>query len=163
MTRKTAYWIGKRPSDGKAWQYAEHATIIDDASQAEMIYRMYRRYVKQWNDIELNPEKCLSAHTHEICGAAVISSSIHKFVLHAHNSSYQNHWILEVCLARGFSMYYPGGSCGLNTLRSIDDIRSIRLHWSQAGDEVFKAWLNTEKEINSANGESEEYRAKSSY
>ena len=157
MTRKSAYWIGKRPWDGKRWAYTNAATVLDDASQKEAIFRMYRRYVKQWNDIELDEDRSLSEHTHEVCGAKVVGGN-RRFILHVQNNN-QDTWILEVHFARGFSEFYPGLSTGRNTMRSPADIRSIHLHWSQAGNEVFREWLKIEKETNEAKGEWTEYKA----
>jgi len=117
---------------------------------------MYRRYVKQWNDIELDRSRCLSEHTHEICGAKIVGGN-RKFILHWERNNH-DHWILEVFFSRGFSEYYPGWSCGRNTLRNIKDIQSIRLHWSENGREKFDNWLNTEKSVNQNNGEWDEYK-----
>jgi hypothetical protein len=156
MKKKSPYWIGKKPWDGFRWTYTDTAKILEDVAQKEAIFRMYRRYVKQWNDIELDRNRSLSEHTHEVCGAKVISSS-RKFTLHAHYDN-QEHWILEVMFARGFSEFYPGLSAGRNTMRSVSDIRSIYLHWNQAGDSKFENWLITEKNINSINGEWTEYK-----
>jgi hypothetical protein len=157
MRKKAPYWIGKKPWDGTRWAYTERATLLDDASQKEAIFRMYRRYVKQWNDIELNTERSLAEHTHEICGAKVVGGGGKKFILHAHRDN-QDHWILEVMFARGFSESYPGWSTGRNTMRTLSDMRSIHLHWSHAGDKAFESWLVTEKLMNGTNGEWDEYR-----
>ncbi|MBT8421068.1 MAG: hypothetical protein KJO08_09430 [Gammaproteobacteria bacterium] len=158
MTGKTAYWIGKKPWDGKRWAYTTSGIVLDDPFQKEEIFRMYRRYVRQWNEIELNMDRSLSEHTHEVCGAKVVGGNAQKFILHMQNSD-RDTWILEVNFARGFSEFYPGLSCARNTMRSPDDIRSIHLHWSQAGNEAFKEWLKVEKEINETKGEWTEYKA----
>jgi len=158
MAAKPTYWIGPRPSDGRRWVYTTAATVLTGDEEKEAIYRMYRRYVKQWNDIELNTDRCLSEHTHEICGAKVVGSGNRRFILHWSGGN-QVHWILEVLFARGFREYYPGFSCGRNTLRSIKDIRGIRLHWNENGREEFGRWLATEKAANQDKGEWSEYKA----
>ncbi len=158
MAARPTYWIGSRPSDGRRWAYASAAAVLTGDEEKEAIYRMYRRYVKQWNDIELNGDRCLSEHTHEICGAKVIGSGNRRFILHWSGGN-QAHWILEVLFARGFREYYPGLSCGRNTLRSTKDIRGIRLHWSENGREEFDRWLVAEKEANKEKGEWSEYKA----
>lgn len=60
MAAKPTYWIGPRPSDGRRWAYTTAATVLTGDEEKEAIYPMYRRYVKQWNDIELNNDRCLS-------------------------------------------------------------------------------------------------------
>lgn len=82
MAAKPTYWIGPRPSDGRRWANTTVATVLTGDEEKEAIYRMYRRYVKQWNDIELNNDRCLSEHTHEICGAKVVGSGNRRFILH---------------------------------------------------------------------------------
>ncbi|WP_117146029.1 hypothetical protein [Pseudomonas coronafaciens] len=156
MARQT-YWIGPRPSDGKSWAYTTMATVLTDDEEKEAVYRMYQRYVKQWNDIELNNDKCISEHMHEICGAKVVGSN-RRFTLHWYGGS-EVHWILEVLFARGFKEHYPGLSCGRNALRSIKDIRAIRLHWSENGREEFSRWCAAEHVANHDNGEWSEYKA----
>ncbi len=158
MGRRPSYWVGKRPSDGKRWAYTTSAIVLIGEEETEAIYRMYRRYVKQWNDIELDTSRCLSEHTHELCGAKVVGGANRRFILHWENNNH-DHWILEVFFSRGFSEFYPGLSCGRNTLRSANDIRSIRLHWSENGREEFNNWLKSEKSENQNNGEWDEYKA----
>lgn len=155
---KPTYWIGPRPSDGKRWATTTMATVLTEDEQKEAVYRMYQRYVKQWNDIELNNDKCLSEHTHEICGAKVISSGNRRFILDWYGGN-KVHWILEVLFARGFKEYHPGFSCGRNALRSPKDIRAIRLHWSEGGKEEFGRWHAAEQAANQDNGEWSEYKA----
>lgn len=157
MSRKFSYWVGKRPSDSKRWAGMTSATILGGEAEKEAIYRLYRRYVKQWNDIELDTNRPLDEHTHEICGAKVVGGQ-HRFILSYKNNG-QSPWILEVCFSRGFKQHYPGMSCGLNSLRSTDDIRSIRLHWNEDGDQVFQQWLESEQRKNKDNGEWTEYKA----
>jgi len=60
MAAKPTYWIGPRPSEGKRWAYTTAATVLTGDDEKEAIYHMYRRYVKQWNDIELDNDRCLS-------------------------------------------------------------------------------------------------------
>lgn len=158
MSTKSTYWIGARPSDGKRWSYTTSAIVFAADEEKKAIFRMYRRYVKQWNDIELGMDRCLSEHTHQICGANVVGSTNRRFILHWQEGD-QTHWILEVCFARGFKEYYPGLSCSRNTLRSTKDIRSIRLHWSQNGREEFSRWLAAEKAENQDTEEWGEYKA----
>ena len=158
MASESTYWNGPRPSDGKRWAYTTSATILTGEEEIEAIYRMYRRYVKKWNDIELDMGRSLSEHTHEICGAKVVGGANRRFILHWQKGDH-DHWILEVFLAGGFKEYYPGLSCGLNTLRSTKDLRSIRLHWSKDGREEFNRWLALEKAENQNKGEWSEYKA----
>lgn len=155
---KPTYWIGPRPSEGKRWTTTTTATVLTEDEEKEAVYRMYQRYVKQWNDIELNNDKCLSEHTHEICGAKVVGGGNRRFILHWYGGN-QAHWILEVLFARGFREYYPGSSCGRNALRSTKDIRAIRLHWSEGGKEEFGRWHAAEQAANQDNGEWSEYKA----
>lgn len=156
MPKTNTYWIGEKPSDGKRWAYAEHATVEQDAAIKESVFRMYRRYVKQWNDIELDLNRSLQEHSHEICGAQVVGAG-RMFVLH--DSSQQNEdWILEVKFARGFTPFHPGWSCGKNPFRSVADIASIRLHWRGTGNQRFRKWLEQERTENTAKGECDDYK-----
>lgn len=158
MTTRTSYWIGQRPSGAQKWAYTTSATVLDEVEYHEPLFRMYRRYVKQWNDIELNRDRSLSEHTHQVHDAKVVGGTRRCFNLHWHNES-NDHWILEVNYARGFSEFYPGLSCGRNPFRSIKDVRSAHLHWSGSGRKEFDRWLASEKETNNKNGEWDEYRA----
>jgi len=158
MAAKHTYWIGEHTSGAKRWAYTTAATVITGDEEKDAIYHMYRRYVKQWNDIELNNDRCLSEHTHKICGANVVGSGNRRFILHWCGGN-QIHWILEVFFARGFREHYPGLSGGRNTLRSTKDIREIRLHWSEGGREEFDSWLAIEQATNIDNGEWSEYKA----
>ena len=117
---------------------------------------MYRRYVKQWNDIELNLDKDLSEHKHEICGAHIVAGRSRSFTLHWQDDNHV-HWILEVFYARGFSDY-PGLSCGRNPFRTVNDIRSAHLHWKGNGRKEFDKWLAIEEKENENNGEWNEYK-----
>ena len=157
MTTRTSYWIGKRPSGGKKWARTTSATVLDAAEYHEALFGMYRRYVKQWNDIELNRDRSLYEHTHEVHGAKVVGGPGRCFILHWHKGN--DHWILQINYARGFSVFYPGLSCGRNPFRSLKDIRSAHLHWSGSGREEFDGWLAFEREKNKNNGEWDEYRA----
>lgn len=157
MKRKSNYWQCAKPSSGTRWAYTEMATVIDDPNVIESVFRMHRRYAKQWNDIELDTNRSLSEHTHKVHGAQVVSGN-RRFILHGQNGE-KTHWILEVLLARGFAEWHPGWSFGKNPLRTISDIKSIHLHWSEGGKESFEEWLIEEREINSKNGECGEYRS----
>lgn len=133
------------------------ATTLEEDAIREAVFRLQRRYVKQWNDVELDTDRSLDEHTHEICGAKIVGSGQRRFIL-SHQSGGKNQWILEVCYSRSFKEYYPGMSCALNPLRSTDDIRSIRLHWNEDGDQAFQHWLKTERDGNKNNGEWSEYK-----
>lgn len=154
--RTSGYWIGERPSDGKRWSDTTAAKVIDDAPTKEAIFHMFRRYVKQWNDIELDRARSLSEHTHEVQGAQVVGAT-RQFVLTSHTDGLDR-WTLEVRYGRGFSSFYPGSSFGRNPFRSIADIQSIRLHWSDAGDQAFEKWLLLEQSANASKQEATEYR-----
>ena len=158
MRKASNYWQGKKPSNGTRWAYTDKAVVLEDPDMVEAVFRLHRRYAKQWNDIELDTSRSLSEHTHQICGAQVIGGN-HRFILHAHREN-KEHWILEILYARGFSEWYPGWSFGKNALRSLDDIKSIHLHWSVGGREAFERWLKEEKEANQKNGEWTEYKSK---
>lgn len=158
MQNKSGYWIGTRPSDGKQWTYTTSATVLSGDGDKEAIFRMYRRYVKQWNDVELDINRPLSEHTHTICGAQVIGSANRRFILHWDNRD-QDHWILEIFFARGFREFHPSFSCGRNPLRTYKDIRSIRLHWSGNGRQEFARWIEAERLENQSKGEWTEYEA----
>jgi len=117
---------------------------------------MYGRYVKQWNDIELDRTRSLNEHSHEVCGAQVVGAE-RMFVLH--DTSQKNEdWILEVKFARGFTPFHPGWSCGKNPFRSLADIANINLHWKGSGDQRFRTWLDRECAENSHKGECTEYK-----
>lgn len=156
MRSANSYWVGKKPPGGKRWAYTAHGEVLEDAATRDALFRMYRRYVKQWNDIELDRGRSLSEHTHQVFGAQAVGAN-RRFVLHARPDS-DSHWILEMMFARGFSEFYPGASCGRNTMRSPADIRSIHLHWSEGARGAFDRWITDERTTNSKNGEWEEYR-----
>jgi hypothetical protein len=128
--------------------------VVSDPAQRDAIFRMQRRYVKQWNEIELDRSRSLSEHTHEVFGAQVVGAN-RRFILHAQVES--AHWILEVMYARGFSEFHPGWSFGKNPFRSVEDMRSIHLHWSENGRILFEQWLVAERTANESNGEATEY------
>jgi len=153
---KAIYWIGKKPWDGDRWGYTEHGTVLAGDDIREALFRMYRRYVKQWNDIELDRGRSLSEHSHKVHGAQVVGAN-KRFVLHGRPDA-QTHWILEMMFARGFQEFYPGWSCGRNTMRTPADIRSIHLHWNGEGGQAFERWLKEEQAANAGNGEWTEYR-----
>lgn len=158
MKRNAPYWIGKRPSNGHKWAYTQSAAVIEDVLLKEAILRMHRRYVKQWNDIELDMSRSLSEHTHEVHGAQVVGGGNRRFILHADKSDSQ--WILEIIFSRGFSEFHPGWSCGKNPFRSLADIQGIHLHWGGEGQTSFHSWLKEELAVNQAKGEATEYKSK---
>ena len=109
------------------------------------------------NDIELDHSRSLAEHTHRVCDAGVVGSS-EKFILQF--SQERDHgWLLEIPFARGFKKYYPGGSTGLNSLRSVADIKHSLIHWRGNGREQFDQWLVREESENQAKGEWTEYKA----
>lgn len=152
-----AYWRGKRPSDGKRWKGATSAEELSANIYSEPLFRMYRRYAKQWNEIELDRTRSLSEHTHTVCGSRVVGAP-GMFVLHC-DVSRENGWILEMKFARGFHQYHPGWSTGLNALRSTADVARSVLHWRGAGKEAFDHWLDQERAENAPRGEWLEYKA----
>ena len=154
---KQAYWNGKRPSDGKRWQGADSGAVLSLAKYGEPLFRMYRRYAKQWNDIELDSSRELSEHTHRVSGARVVGSP-GRFILH-HDISREAGWILELKFARGFHMHYPGWSCGLNALRTKADLVRATLHWRGNGRTEFDAWIARERIENTPRGEWTEYKS----
>lgn len=156
MRKTTSYWIGAKPADGKRWASTEHATVENDDFIRESIFRMYRRYVKQWNDIELDYSRSLQEHSHEVCGAKVVGAN-RMFVLHDETQNNES-WILEVKFARGFSPFHPGLSCGKNPFRTVADIANIRLHWKGSGHQAFRAWLERERSENLHKVECTEYK-----
>ncbi|EGV28314.1 hypothetical protein ThidrDRAFT_3847 [Thiorhodococcus drewsii AZ1] len=158
MSKSEPYWLGKRPLDGKRWAYTTSAVVLDAGDYHEKLFRMFRRYTKQWNDIELNMDRDLSEHTHEIHGAHIVGGAGRNFTLHWHNDK-EDHWILEIHYARGFSEYYPELSCARNPFRSVDDIRSAHLHSKGNGQDKFEKWLELEEKENKENGEWDEYKA----
>jgi len=157
MATKQNYWFGPYPSTSKGWQGAEHGIILDLSLYGERLFRLYRRYAKQWNDIELDVTRSLAEHTHRICGAHVVGSS-GGFIL-THNTDRENGWILDVDFVRSFRQYYPGRSTGLNALRTIGDIKRVALHWRGNGRESFEQWMNQEMKENGAKDEWNEYKS----
>lgn len=157
MTRKLNYWIGPKPSSGKGWQNAEHGTILEPSTYGDQFFRLYRRYVKQWNDIELDVSRGLNEHTHSVCGAKVVSAS-GRFILE-HNSNRETGWILELKFSRGFRQFYPGLSTGLNAFRTINDLQKITFHWRGEGESSFWQWLVLELQENGSKGEWNEYKS----
>ncbi|WP_140648584.1 hypothetical protein [Rhodanobacter glycinis] len=157
MAGKKTYWHGARPSGGKRWQGADSGIVLDLEKHGEALFRMYRRYVRQWNDIELDHTRELSEHTFRVCGPRVVGSS-GGFVL-IFDEDRETGWILDLSFSRGFHKFYPGFSTGLNTLRSKTDISRAVLHWRGSGREEFDAWLERERSENSGKGEWAEYKA----
>lgn len=157
MPGKTTYWVSKRPSYSKRQAGMTSGAILEGEAVREAIYRLYRRYAKQWNDIELDTNRSLNEHTEEICDARVAAGSLRRFFFNYTNSRH-NQWVLELSFSRKFKVYYPGFSCGLNALRSTDDIRNIVLHWNENGDQAFREWIELEAKKNKDNGEWTEYK-----
>ncbi len=135
---KSSYWQGTPPSDAKRWQGADSGEILADR-YTESLFRMYRRYVRRWNEIELDKARSLSEHTHEVFGARVIGAQ-RMFVLHC-DINRDDGWILEMRFARGFQEFHPGWSCGRNALRTTTDILRSVLHWRGKGRAGFDDWL----------------------
>ena len=156
MSRKSNYWIDNQPPGTSRWQVAEHGTALESSTYHASIFKLYRRYVKQWNDIELDTSRSLSEHTHRVCGAHVVGSS-GKFILSL-DINRETGWILEVVFVRNFRQYHPGLSCGLNALRSIADIKRVVLHWRGVGKQAFETWLVQESKENDSLGEWSEYK-----
>lgn len=156
MNSKPTYWIGKRPSQGKKWAYTDHAEQIEDPDTIEAVFHMYQRYVKQWNDIELDNTRSLEDHTQTICGAKTTSDT-RRFIVIG-KAEPQIHWVLEIWYARGFRSRYPGGSCALNALRSQGDIKSLYLHFTHGGREAFADWVQREARENRLKGEWTQYK-----
>lgn len=154
MKRRPTYWVGPAPAGVKRWAYTTSGAVIDDPEQREAIFRMHRRYVKQWNDIELDHSRSLSEHTHEVLGAQVVNGG-RRFILHGYQEP--SHWILEILYARGFSEFHPDWSCGKNPFRTTEDMRHTVLHWSDDGRTTFEQWMEAEKLANHAKGEASEY------
>ncbi len=117
---------------------------------------MYRRYVKQWNDVELDDARNFDESPQEICGANV-TSDFKRFVVLGRTQNGEE-WILEIWFARGFQRFYPGASCARNTLRSTSDIKSLHLHFSPGGQQAFTDWLQHEQKINQGKGEWDQYK-----
>lgn len=157
MARKPNYWIVPYPSGTKRWQGATSGTSLAMEKYRGQLFHLYRRYAKQWNDIELDQSRRLSEHTHRICDAHVVGSG-KQFVL-TWNLDRDTGWILEISFVRGFRQFYPGWSTGLNTLRSESDVKSAVLHWRGHGREAFDQWLVREHTENASKGEWAEYKA----
>jgi hypothetical protein len=92
----TKYWIGKRPSDGRAWEILAGCVEV------------YRLYVRRWNEIELDRNRSLEEHLGEIDGAGFVNGGARMVILHAQRGD--AHWILEMMLARGFDLFGEGFS-----------------------------------------------------
>lgn len=157
MAPRKPYWVGEPPSTAKRWQGFESGAVLDLGAYGERLFRLYRRYVKQWNEIELDHSRSLAEHTHQVCGAGVVGSS-DKFIL-LFSEERDHGWLLEFPFARGFKKYHPGASTGLNSLRSVADIKHPLIHWRGNGREQFDQWLVREESENQAKGEWTEYKA----
>lgn len=155
MSSRKIYWIDGRPSSGKRWQEAEHAKIINDENVVDAIVRIQRRFVKQWNDVELDRERDFLEQSQEISGATVLGVG-NRFVVHMRNGR-DSLWVLEALYVREFKPYYPGSSCGRNPFRSRDDIKIIYLHYAGSGEEGFSSWLAIESQ-NDGSAEWDEYK-----
>lgn len=157
MASRIPYWQGPTPSGVKRWQGATQATIVDLDVYGEDLLRMYRRYVKEWNEIELDNSRQLAEHTHHVGAARVVGSS-GRFILTSAIDR-ETGWILEIEFGRGFKQYFPGLSCGLNSPRSAKDLKRVTLHWRGAGEAAFGEWLKNRSDKNSDDSESFIYRA----
>jgi hypothetical protein len=127
MRDSSEYWIGGNPLGGDRWSYARFGTVLDDVATRQALFRMHGRYVRQWNDIELDSKRSLLEHTQQVHGAKVLTAG-DRFVLHGRSGSW-SHWILEILYSPGFREFYPW-TLERNTLRSLADVRSVHLHWS---------------------------------
>lgn len=156
MRAKKPYWIGTKPPDGRRWGSAEHACIISDQRTIDALRSMHNRYVQAWNDIELDPQRSLSEHSHKVFGADVVGVD-RMFVLVSRSEAY-GEWMLEVKYTRDFSPFHPGLSCGKNPLRSNADIVNVRLHWQGDGQLKFNHWLASEAETNRGLAQCPDYR-----
>ncbi|WP_431022205.1 hypothetical protein ABMA09_22770 [Erwinia rhapontici] len=155
MSEKKNYWVGTRPRSIKPFIETHSAMILEGDELLESLFRMYRRYVKQWNDIELDRSRSLAEHTHQVLGAQVVGAN-GRFILHGHNGN-KDHWILDIVFIKGFSVYHPGLSTGKNALRTLADIKGVYLHWSENGKSAFEKWLVDERNMNISSGECNEY------
>lgn len=142
MGESREYWMGEQPRDGDRWVYAEFGTVLDDAATRQALVDMHGRYVKQWNDVELDPRGGLFKHTHEVHGAKVLAAD-GRFVLHGRGDS-RSHWILEIVFSLGFREFHAF-SFQRNTMRSPADMRSVHLHWCGHGRELFERWMDKER------------------
>lgn len=141
------YWIGTRPSKACRWSDAEHGTEINDPDLLERIRQMHSRYVKTWNDVELDMARHLSEHLENFHGAVYYGGYLDGPVLGMTFSEGDRFgWRLEIKHTRSFRAYHPGWSFGKNPLRSLADMKSVRLHWAGDGDDRFLAWLDSERE-----------------
>lgn len=156
MQRKLNYWIGARPSNSKRWQNADSGSKLELAEYEGALFGLYRRYAKQWNDIELDHTRNLSEHTHSVCGAKVVGS-FDKFILEF-SVDRDNGWILELAFSFKFKKYYPGMSTALNMLRTHKDVKNAILHWRGNGQNLFYEWLAIERLENEEKGEWTEYK-----
>lgn len=142
MNETSAYWTGQRPRDAEEWSCTDFGAVVDDAATRHALFRMYGRYVKRWNEIELDASRNLFEHTHEVDGAKVLAAD-GRFVLHGRSRA-RSQWIVEIIFSRGFRVFYPG-NLGRNPMRGVADIRSVHLHWSGSGRDAFEQWMRTEQ------------------
>lgn len=142
MDGSGAYWIGEQPLDGERWSYAEFGTVLNDVATRQTLFGMYGRYVRRWNDIELDPKRSLFEHTHQVHGARVLAAD-GRFVLHGRPDRH-SHWVLEILFRRGFREFYPW-TLERNAMRLPVDMRSVHLHWCGNGREAFARWMEKEQ------------------
>ena len=154
MGTNKRYWIGSRPWNGKRWADTTSGMVIGD-EYYEKLCMIHNRYVKRWNEVET--KKIPLEHIHEILGAKVVAGH-RRFILHWQDGE-NNHWILEIFYARGFSIFYPGCSCLRNPLRTTKDIQGVHLHWTGDGREEFEKWIELEAVKNENNGVWTEYKS----
>lgn len=156
MPRRPPYWTTEKPSDAKRWSGMQSGAVLDPDVYCGRLFHLYRRYVKQWNDIELDHSRGLDEHTHEVCGAKVIGAR-NMFVL-SHVTPGGSRWILEVVFGKGFRQFYPGWSTGMNAMRTTSDIKRMLLHWADTGRSAFEKWLEQEEQTKATREEWTEYR-----
>lgn len=141
MNETDAYWTGERPRDAIEWSCSDSGTVLDDAATRHALFRMYARYVRRWNEIELDASRNLFEHTYEVNGAKVLPAD-GRFVL-AGRSSFHAQWVMELIFSRGFRVFHPG-NLGRSPMRCDADIRSVHLHWSGSGRDAFEQWMRSE-------------------
>ncbi|MBI2768963.1 MAG: hypothetical protein HYX47_05045 [Burkholderiales bacterium] len=138
---KSNYWVGNRPSGGKAWAYTDRGCEIADPAIQATVTEIYRHYARLWNEIELDRDRSLEEHTHQIAGASAVNGGGRMFALHAQDGD--THWVLELLFARGFDLFGEGMSFAMTEPDSLSAFRSMRLHWNEGGQEAFSNWLKT--------------------
>lgn len=142
MRESAGYWIGTQPLDADRWSCAERAMVLNNLATRQALFGMHGRYVRQWNDVERDPQRSLFEHTHRVHGAKVIRAD-GRFVLHG-QADRHTHWVLEILFRHGFREFYPW-TLEHNAMRTPADMRSVLLHWSGGGREAFERWLDEEQ------------------